>query len=237
VTLQKLGLSQTAIADQVGISHATVSRWLERGAFPEQQPRQRTTVLAPHLPFLRERWEAGCHNIAQLYRELVARGYTQSYRSVYKQLVRLLPEGKKNATKGESLSPSPLSSRQATFLFLRRSEELETEEQETLIALRHLHPEIDLAYDLVQQFAQILRTRTGEQLDAWLDHVRASQIRELQSFVVSIERDKAAVVAGLTLPQNNGVVEGNINKLKLIKRMMYGRAAFPLLRQRVLHTL
>jgi transposase len=237
VTLQKLGFSQTAIADQVGIGHATVSRWLERGAFPEQQPRQRMTGLDPHLPFLRERWGVGCHNIAQLYRELVARGYTQSYRSVYKQLVRLLPEGKKNASHGCDLSPSPLSSRQATFLFLRRSEELENDEQETLITLRHLHPEIDLAYDLVQQFAQMLRTRTGEQLDAWLEHVRASQIREFQGFVVSIERDKAAIVAGLTLPQNNGVVEGKVNKLKLIKRMMYGRAAFPLLRQRVLHAL
>jgi len=115
--------------------------------------------------------------------------------------------------------------------------ELETDEQETLITLRQLHPEIDLAYDLVQQFAQMLRTRTGEQLDAWLEQVRASQIRQLQGFVVSIERDKAAVVAGLTLPQNNGLVEGKVNKLKLIKRMMYGRAAFPLLRQRVLHTL
>jgi len=67
--------------------------------------------------------------------------------------------------------------------------------------------------------------------------VRTSQIRELQSFVAGVERDKAAMVAGLTLPQNNGLVEGHVNKLKLIKRMMYGRAAFPLLRQRVLHAL
>jgi transposase len=60
----------------------------------------------------------------------------------------------------------------------------------------------------------MLRTRTGEHLDAWLEQVRASQIRELQGFVVSIERDKAAVVAGLTLPQNNGLVEGKVTKLK-----------------------
>ena len=66
------------------------------------------------------------------------------------------------------------------------------------------------AYELVQQFAHMLRTRTGEQLDAWLEHVRVSQIRELQGFVMSIERDKAAVVAGLTLPQNNGLVEGKV---------------------------
>ena len=83
----------------------------------------------------------------------------------------------------------------------------------------------------------MLRTRRGEQLDTWLEKVRASQIREFQSFVLGIERDKAAVVAGLTLPQNNGLVEGKVNKLKLIKRMGYGRAEFPLLRQRVLHAL
>jgi transposase len=65
------------------------------------------------------------------------------------------------------------------------------------------------------------------QLDQWLTKVTASQIRELQSFVLGVERDKSAVVAGLTLPQNNGLVEGKVNKLKLIKRMMYGKAEFP----------
>lgn len=237
MALRKQGFSQTAIASQVGIGHATVSRWLSSDTFPEHQPRQRMMALDPHLPFLRERWEAGCHNIAQFYRQLVARGYTQSYESVYEQLVRLLPIGKKNAAKEADLSSTPLSSRQATFLFLRRSEELETDEQEALLTLRQLHPEIDLVYDLVQQFAKMLRTRTGEQLDAWLEKVRASQIRELQGFVAGVERDKKAVKAGLTLPQSNGLVEGKVNKLKLIKRMGYGRAAFPLLRQRVLHAL
>jgi transposase len=106
-------------------------------------------------------------------------------------------------------------------------EELDADEQQALSMLRHLHPDIDLAYNLVQQFAQMLRTRTGEQLDDWICRVQASHIRELQGFVTGIERDKAAVVAGLTLPQNNGIVEGKVNKLKLIKRMGYGRAGFP----------
>jgi transposase len=238
VALRKLGFSQTTIAGQVGISHSTVSRWLRCGTFPEQQPRPRKIGLEASLPFLRERWEAGCHNMAQLYRELVARGYSQSYRSVYKHLVRLLPEGRKNAVKGCNLAPTPpLTARQATFLFLRRLEDLGADEHHHLSTLRNLHPEVDLAYDLVQQFAQMLRTRTGERLDDWLYHVRASQIRELQGFVAGVERDKAAVVAGLTLVQNNGVVEGHVNKLKLMKRMGYGRAGFPLLRQRVLHAL
>jgi transposase len=230
--------TQTAIVEQVGISHSTVSRWLQGGTFPEQQPRPRKTGLEPYLPFLRERWDAGCHNIAQLYRELVACGYPQSYRSVYKHLVRLLPEGRQNAVKGSDLAPPPpLTARSATFLFLRRLEELDGDEQHALSMLRHPHPDIELAYNLVQQFAQMLRTRTGEQLDNWICRVRASHIRELQGFVRGIERDKAAVVAGLTLPQNNGLVEGKVNKLKLLKRMGYGRAGFPLLRQRMLHAL
>ncbi len=106
-----------------------------------------------------------------------------------------------------------------------------------LALLRSLHPEVDQTYELVQQFTQMLRTRTGEQLDAWLEKVRTSQIRELQGFVAGVERDKKAVKAGLTLPASNGMVEGNVNKLKLLKRMGYGRAGFPLLRQRVLHAL
>jgi transposase len=73
----------------------------------------------------------------------------------------------------------------------------------------------------------VLQHREGEKLDEWLEKVRASQIHELQSFVIGCERDKAAVVAGLTLPQNNGLMEGKVNKLKLIKRMGYGRASFP----------
>src|SRR5260370_1035984 len=71
VALRKQGFSQTAIADRVGKGHATVSGWLSSDMFPEQQPRQRMMALDPYLPFLRERWEAGCHTIAQLYRELL----------------------------------------------------------------------------------------------------------------------------------------------------------------------
>jgi transposase len=236
VSLRTLGFSQTAIADQVGVAHSTVSRWLSDGAFPEQKPRRRKMELDSHMPYLRQRWEAGCHNIAQLYRELVARGYTHSYWSVYEQLLRFFPEGRKNPQTPDQLARPPVLARYAVFLFLRRpTEELSLEEQETLELLRSLHPDVNQAYELVQQFVHMLHTRTGEQLDTWLEYVRTSQIHELQSFVVSIERDKAAVVAGLTLTQNNGLVEGKVNKLKLLKRMMYGRAEFPLLRQRVLH--
>jgi transposase len=127
--------------------------------------------------------------------------------------------------------------RQATFLFLRCPEKLNDKEQETLLLLRQFHPEVDLAYELVQQFAQILRERRGMRLDGWLAQVNQSNIPELQSFAAGVEKDKEAVRAGLTWWINNGVVEGHVTKLKLIKRQGYGQAGFPLLRKRVLHAI
>jgi transposase len=82
VALRKQGFSQTAIAAQVGIAHATVSRWLKHDTFPEHKSPQRRTRLDPHLKVVAERWEAGCHNIAQLHRELVAAGHSLTYRNV-----------------------------------------------------------------------------------------------------------------------------------------------------------
>ncbi len=237
VALHTLGMSQAAIAERVGVGHSTVSRWLTAGTFPETTRGPYVSRLDPYLPYLFQRWESGCHNMAGLFRERVDRGYKGSYESVRDHLVRQLPEGKKKAARGAMLSPAPLPSRQATFLFLRRPEKLTPEEQADLLTLRQTHPEVNHTYDLVQQFAQLLRTRTGEQLGAWLAKVADSQIPELQSFTLGIERDKPAVTAGLTLPHSHGIVEGKVNKLKLLKRMGYGRAGFPLLRQRVLHAL
>ncbi|TMD47968.1 MAG: transposase [Chloroflexi bacterium] len=131
--------------------------------------------------------------------------------------------------------PSSPTPRQAAFLFLGRPEKLRVQELETLTKLRQLHPEVDLAYDLVQQFAQMLRSRKGELLDPWLAQVQGSNLPELQSFAVGVEKDKEAVRAGLTWWINNGMVEEHVTKLKLIKRQGYGRAGFPLLRKRVLH--
>jgi transposase len=249
VALREQGFSQTAIADQVGISHATVSLWLRSGTFPEQQPRPRSASVDPYLPQLIQRWEEGLHTIAQLHRELVADGYSHEYNSVYRRLARSFPGGRKkrftrSLPKGQKahkapdqLPHPPVLARQAMFLFLRQPEYLSADDQATLALLRSLHSEVDQAYELVQQFAQMIRSRTGGQLDDWLCRAQESRIRELQGFITGVIRDKAAVTAGLTLPHNNGVVEGKVNKLKLMKRMGYGRAGFPLLRQRMLHAL
>jgi len=110
--------------------------------------------------------------------------------------------------------------------------------QEENTALSHvcqLHPQVKLLYELFEQFAQMLRDRRGEELDSWLHTAFHSDIAELRSFVLKLRQDQAAVQAGLVLKWNNGMVEGHVNRLKFLKRSMYGRAHFDLLRLRVLH--
>jgi len=125
----------------------------------------------------------------------------------------------------------------AVWLFMRRPEHLDEIQREDLAAFRLAHTSLNTTYQLVQSFLQMMRHRQGARLDVWLTQVHESGLPELQSFASGVEQDKAAVQAGLTLPINNGQVEGQVTKIKLIKRIMFGKAGFPLLRQRVLHAL
>ena len=144
------------------------------------------------------------------------------------------------AEHAQTLPEAPLqrfAAHEAVWLFVRDYSDLDETEQAELAVIRQASCTANIVYELTQDFMSILRRREGERLDTWLESVRNSQICELQRMVRSIERDKAAVLAGLTLPHSNGVVEGSVNKLKFLKRMGFGRAGFALLRQRVLHAL
>ena len=83
-----------------------------------------------------------------------------------------------------------------------------------------MSPHLETAYQLVEMFLHMVRERTGEQLDAWLGAVQASHLEAFESFVTGVQQDKDAVLAGLTLPWSNGPLEGNVNWLKLIKRIV-----------------
>jgi transposase len=136
---------------------------------------------------------------------------------------------------GESHPLLALSASQATWLFFRKEGDLKAEEQESLRQLRQASLHLESAYQLVEAFVHMVRERTGEQLDAWLEAVQASHLEAFESFVTGVQQDKDAVLAGLTLPWSTGPVEGQVNRLKLSKRSMYGRAKFDLLKRRVLH--
>jgi transposase len=125
------------------------------------------------------------------------------------------------------------SAKKAVWLFVRPFSDLSKKEQEELQA----SATAETTYQLVQEFFRLVHSRQGAQLDSWLTSVEASGIQELQRFANGLERDKVAVLAGLTLVHSNGQVEGQVTRIKLIKRMMFGRAGFALLRQRVLHAL
>ena len=236
--LREQGLGQVEIAKRLGLTARTIYNW-EKNGFPEAgRRRKQRSMFDPYARYVLSRWEQGCTNGLQIYREIKEQGYPGTDREVYRFLVPL--RRNQRIIQKAVVPHAPLqdfSAKYAVWLFMRGPAKLDEKEQATLTAICQASETARTTYQLVQEFRNMLHTRSGEKLDDWLSSVKVSQIRELQSFVTGIERDKDAVVAGLTLPQNNGLVEGKVNKLKLIKRMMFGRAEFLLLRQRVLHAL
>ena len=245
--LQTQGLTVADIGSRIGISGRTVQRWLAHGSFPEaRQRRRRPSLIDPYERYVFQWWQTGNRNGLQLYRELTAQGYRGSLKAMYRYLARLQaphrhafesPPSKPQRRKSVLSSPAPLenfSAQRATWLFVHQPEELDETQQVELALIRQASPSAETAYCLAQAFMKMIRERTGYQLDAWLISAEASHLPELQSFARGIQQDKAAVLAGLTLPWSNGPLEGHVNRLKLIKRSMYGRAKLPLLRQRVL---
>jgi len=243
--LQKQGMKSGEIARTLGMSQRTLQRWIATGNIPyARRRRQRARLIDPYKTYLLKRWYQGCHSGAQLERELRAKGYKGSQHGVYRYLETLkasIPapsKHKKTSKLASSIQPHALltlSASQATWLFFRKLEDLKPEEQEHLRQLRQASLDLEVTYQLVEEFLHMVRERTGERLDSWLNKVDASQLQAFHTFVTGVQKDNVAALAGFTLPWSNGPLEGNINRLKLIKRSMYGRAEFDLLKLRVLY--
>ncbi len=130
-----------------------------------------------------------------------------------------------------------ISVQKALWLLVRPYERLKAEERRDLQEVCQTSRELAALHTLAQSFGQIVRNREGHRLQEWIKQVETSSFRHVKRFTAGLQRDKEEVLAGLTFIYSNGQVEGFVNKLKLIKRIGYGRAGFPLLRQRVLHAL
>jgi transposase len=239
--LHQEGYSDVAIAELTGKSRHTVRKYLRSDTFPEISRRQTPpTSLSRYRAYLEKRWQEGCHNATQLWRELWGQGYRGGYDTVRKLVTswrKRLPAalrgtvGRKPREGGRLEVPSPRTV--AWWLFHPR-EKLEPEQLAFREQLLTLRPELQLARTLVQKFFALARNREGGHLEEWIAAVEESQIPALQRFAAGLRRDWEAVVAGLLLEWSNGPVEGHVNRLKLIKRQMFGRASFGLLRARVL---
>ncbi len=127
-----------------------------------------------------------------------------------------------------------LTARAATWMIMRREEKRDDEDKILRSQLQDEHAELADAIDLTEGFAQLVRQRLPEGLDSWLERAAKSGLTAFQRFARGLKDDYKAVKAGLTLPWSTGPVEGQINRLKMLKRQMYGRANIDLLRQRVL---
>lgn len=237
--LDRQGLSARAIADCLKIHKDTVRRFLAADTFPERADRSYERGTDPHVEHLKRRWSEGCHNATVLFQELQALGFIGSYYMVRRQLAAWRKSGQRTSSHAtgqpSSLPIGKLSSRRVTSLLLKDVNDQMPEERTFVMTLKDSCPELKTAFDFAQAFTTMVRDRKEDSWEDWLAQVIApGGVKEMRTFAEGLKRDEAAVRAALRLKWSNGPVEGAVNRLKTIKRQMYGRANFDLLRQRVL---
>ena len=226
------GESLSAISRVTGLDRKTVQRFARAGSAGELlgKATSRESKLDKFTPYLHQRWNEGITDAAQLHAELRQRGWAGS-----EQTVRRYVRPFRQAPAAPGPAPAVPKTRQITRWLLTRPDHLHADEQGQLQAIRARCPHIDALAGHVTAFAEMMTARTGSRdLEAWLAAVEADDQAGLRSFTIGIRNDMQAVTNGLTLHWNSGRVEGTVNKIKMIKRQMYGRAGFDLLRKRVI---
>ena len=238
VALSRNGMSQQEISRTLHMGRKTIRRFLRAGQFPERaKPHRKPPGVNAFQEYLTRRWTEGCHNATKLWHEIQDQGYAGGRSTLARFVFTLRTKGTKYFRR--TMAPrqpkaKPPSPRQAAMLLARRPEKLQPDEQELLARLTACCPEIPTLYALTQGFAEVFRKQQEEALQDWLADARRTGLPEIGRFCDGLLRDGAAVIAAVTLPWSNGQVEGQIHRLKLVKRQMYGRAKFALLRRRVL---
>jgi transposase len=241
VALRNQGWTQAAIAHETGVSKRTLVHWLAAGTFPERKPRTRPpSTFRPYAEYLTQRWAEGCHNAMQLWREVCTQGYRGPRAGIW-TITRRLRRGETAFPPPDAAVPLPralapaLTPGRVVAILLQRSGDRSAEDRWLLSVVQAACAEIQRAATLGEEFLALVRDRTPDALSAWLTRARNCGLSALERFAHGLEHDLAAVRAALTLPYSNGQTEGQITRLKLIKRSMYGRANLDLLERRVLY--
>jgi transposase len=242
IKLHEQGVSQVAIAEMVGLNRDTVRRYLTAPAFPEIVRPKRGSKLDPYKAYVHQRWEEGQQNVTHLIKEIRAQGYQGGESIVHDYLKdqRTTPEWMETyqqckQRKAQGKSTTPLSARQAAWLFVCNPRKLKFRQIWALDPIRLHDEELGRAYHLAQDFRAMITQRQVAMLEPWLKEVQESKIPELCSLANGIYRDYDAVRASLSTEYSNGQTEAQVHRLKLIKRQAYGRASFDQLRLRVLY--
>ena len=232
IDLHEKGYSQQAIGRELNIQRKTVRRWLRTGQFPERKrPTGRRQKIAEFDVYLRQRWNEGCHNAARLLQEIRNRGYKGCRSMVAKFVAGWRPSGKPSQ---KLKTPERVAPKHAAILASRPPDQM-TEEQQTLLdRLIGACPDIIRIRDLALGFREALKNQDSAVLTKWIQEVKRCEFGPLVRFGYGLEKDLSAVTAAVETQWSSGQVEGQVNRLKAIKRQMYGRAGFSLLRARVL---
>lgn len=240
---------QKDIAQEVGVSAPTVSRVLGRPKMAETPFRHSTfgvSILDPYKAEILEWWNTGIRQTQILMLLLQKKGYTGSLRTLQRYLSRLceaqgLPRKRAQAAKDlpTAIDPQlpPFTARRAAFLILQKESNRDTEDTKRLEYLVAQHPNLAAAVNLADEFLELLRQRQADDFDTWLMKALKSTLKPFQKFAKGLVEDYAAVKASMMLEVSNGPVEGLINRLKMLKRQMYGRAEIELLSKRFIMAL
>jgi transposase len=236
--LHEGGMSLRKIGEELSLARNTVRKYFRQAPEPPlPTPRPlRASKLDRYEDYILLRLSQGCKNAAQISREITEMGFKggrTNVRAYVAHLRKSTANGSPPVSRKERAHA--ISPRALRWLLTRESKDLDQEEQAQLDQLLQASSEVRVIHTLLHVFLSMMRKRKYQQLRSWMEEVDKSGISELKSFVAGIERDYDAVKEALRLPWSQGVTEGKVNKLKTIKRQMYGRAGFPLLRQRLLH--
>ena len=244
--LKRQGWSRNRMARQLKMSTNTVSRYLHADELLARQvPAARAGKAEAYATYLYQRWQAGCRQPRQLWREIHDQGFTGSESSVYRWVNRQRALGQLSTTDNLAVNTPTseprangrvLSSRQAAWMLLHPPDELEDYEKDWLTRLKATCESADTIHEFAQRFQKLVKQRVAPDLNGWIQSAKSSGLTDLRNFAMGLQRDFEAVSNALKLPWSNGPTEGQVHRLKMIKRQMYGRAKFDLLRKRVLPT-
>ena len=243
-TLRRQGWTGHAIARQLRIGKSTVFRYLRSPTFAERTYKRRGhSILNPYKDLMLQHWNRGCHDALQVFHFLQQQGYRGSYATVARYAQRLRQAqglAPREQRPGQTLplvaepQHGQLTPRQTAWLVLRRPETRVPEAEQQLAQLTAQQADLATVVSLARDFADLVRTRQPERLEGWLARATTSEVSALRRFAQGLRDDAAAVKAGVTVPWSNGPVEGHINRLKMLKRQMFGRAHLDLLSRRFL---
>jgi transposase len=231
VKLHNEGNSQVAISRTLQIQRKTVRRWLRSGQFPERKPPARKPAKVQEFAdYLQQRWKEGCHNATRLFEEIRKQGY----RGRRGMVAHFVSGWRASNSAANPNRPRKLTPRGVAILTTRAPDQL-TEEQAALFdQLSSVCPDLTWMRTLALEFRAVLISKDSNQLNDWIQTAKLSGIGHIVRFAFGLQKDIAAVSAAVESPWSNGQVEGQINRLKTIKRQMYGRAGLPLLKARIL---